>query len=183
MFPGDDLDELGERALENGPARAVFSPLAGRGERFPFARPDAEGFWVGQPEDDADRFRAVLEGLAFVERLCFAHLETLGATVSGPISATGGGAKSRPWSQIRADVLGLPVVVPVSAEASVGMGILARAGEGSVTEAASRMSRTRWKFEPEGDDGDLAENFQRLAAAFVERGYISEDLARRASMS
>ncbi|MGI8910072.1 MAG: FGGY-family carbohydrate kinase [Rubrobacteraceae bacterium] len=182
MFPGADLDALNEKAERRGPSSVVVYPLASKGERFPFAEPDAEGFRVGEPEDDVDLFRAVLEGVAFVERLCFAHLEGLGASVSGPVSATGGGAKSRLWSQIRADVLGVPVTVPVSTEGSVGMAILARAGEGSVAEAAARMSRTKWEFEPNESNGKLAENFETLASAFVERGYISEDLARRARL-
>lgn len=180
MFPDADLDELNQKAEQRGFSSAVFYPLASKGERFPFAEPNARSFWIGEPEDEADRFRAVLEGVAFVERLCFAHLESLGADVSGPVSVTGGGAKSRVWSQIRANVLGVSVTVPRSAEGSVGMAILARAGDGSVTEAASSMSRVKWRFEPGDGNGKLAENFERLLSAFVERGYISEDLARRA---
>ena len=182
MFPDNDLEELDELAKRRGPSTAVVYPLATRGERFPFAQSGARGFWVGEPEDEPDRFRAVLEGVAFVERLCYVYLESLGANVSGPISATGGGARSRFWSQLRADVLGVPVVVPRSSEGSVGMAILAHAGEGSVAEAASSMSQTKWRFEPGDGDGRLAENLERLMSAFVERGYISEDLALRARM-
>ena len=182
MFPDADLEDLNERAACRGPSTAVFYPLASKGERFPFADPEARSFWEGEPEDEADRFRAVLEGVAFVERLCFVHLESLGASVSGPVSSTGGGAKSRLWSQLRADVLGVPVVVPRSSEGSVGMAILARAGDGSVAEAASRMSQKEREFEPRDADGRLAENFGRLMSAFVERGFIPEDLAERARM-
>src|SRR5215203_2793228 len=182
MFPDGDLDGLDEKAERRGPSTAVFYPLASKGERFPFAQPDARGFWVEKPEDDTDRFRAVLEGVAFVERLCFAYLESLGASVAGPISATGGGAKSRFWSQLRAGVLAVSVVVPHLSEASEGMAILARAGEGPVAETASSMSQVKWRFEPGDQNGDLAENFERLTSAFVERGYISEELARRARM-
>jgi hypothetical protein len=62
------------------------------------------------------------------------------------------------------------------------MAILARAGEGSVTETASSMSQVKWRFEPGDQNGELTENFERLTSAFVERGYISEELARRARM-
>ena len=182
MFPDADLDDLNERAERRGPSSAVFYPLATKGERFPFADPEARSFWEGEPEDEADRFRAVLEGVAFVERLCFVHLESLGASVSGPVSSTGGGARSCLWSQLRADVLGLPVVVPRSSEGAVGMAILARAGDGSVAETASRMSQTERGFEPGDADPRLAENFRRLTDAFVERGYITLDLAERARM-
>lgn len=182
MFPQADLDSLGEEAARRGPSSAVFYPLAARGERFPFSRPEARSFWEGEPEDEADRYRAVLEGVAFVERLCFVHLEGLGADVSGPVSSTGGGAKSRFWSQLRADVLGRPVVVPRSSEGSVGMAILARAGSGPVAKTATEMSQKKWTFGPADTNGRLAENFDRLTAAFVERDFIPEDLARRARM-
>jgi len=60
------------------------------------------------------------------------------------------------------------------------MAILARAGSGPVAETATNMSGTKWEFEPAGNNGKLAENFERLTDAFVERGFISEDSARRA---
>ena len=183
-FSGRDLDALGERAGERGPATVAVYPLSTEGERFPFADPEARGFELGQPEDEVDLYRAILEGVAFVEQLCFAHLGSLGAEATGPVALTGGGSKSRLWSQIRADVLGLPVVVPASAEPSVGMAILARAGTGSVGETAARMSKVLERFEPDGEARErLAPNFERLADEFVERGYIPEELARRAKLS
>jgi sugar (pentulose or hexulose) kinase len=183
-FPDRDLDELGEKAERRGPATLAIYPLTTEGERFPFAATNARWFELGEPEDDVDRYRAVLEGVAFVERLCFACVESLGAKVSGPVALTGGGTKSRLWSQLRADVLGLPVTIPRSAEPSVGMAILARAGTGSVAEAAAQMSAVAEQFEPDKDRAErLAENCDRLMTAFVERGYISESLARRARMS
>lgn len=174
-FPGRDLEALNEAAEKRGPATTVVYPLTTSGERFPFANPEARGFELGKPEDEVDLYRAILEGVAFVERLCFAHLRSLGADLSAPVTLTGGGAKSRFWSQLRADVLRLPVVIPRSSEGAVGMAILARAGEGPVSEAAASMSETVARFEPdENPDGRLAENFDRLAKAFVERGYITE---------
>ncbi len=180
-FADDDLEALEERAREHGPAATVVYPLASEGERFPFARSDARGFELGTPENEVERYRAVLEGVAFMEKLCLVYLESLGARVSGPVALTGGGAGNRLWSQIRADVLGLPVVIPRSAEPAVGMAILARAGTGSVAAAAARMTRVSVRLEPDEDNGErLAESFDRLASALIERGYISEDLAQRA---
>ncbi len=181
-FPGRDLEELNEAAERRGPATTVMYPLTTDGERFPFANSEARGFELEEPEDEVDLYRAILEGVAFVERLCFAHLGSLGADLSGPIALTGGGAKSRFWSQLRADVIGMPVLIPRSSEGAVGMAILARAGAGSVAEAAASMGETVARFEPEVRNGRLAENFDRLARAFVERGYISEELAERARM-
>ncbi len=182
-FPDRDLAELDEKARQRGPSTAAIYPLTTKGERFPFANPDARGFELGDPVDDVDRYRGVLEGVAFVERLCFSYLQSLGAHVSEPVALTGGGAKSRFWSQLRSDVLEMPVTIPRSAEPSVGMAILARAGDGPVAETASRMSRTLERFEPDaGRTERLAPNFERLTKAFVERGYISEDLAQSSRM-
>lgn len=183
-FPDHDLAELDEKARRRGPSTAMIYPLTTKGERFPFANPDARGFELGDPEDDVDRYRALLEGVAFVERLCFSYLRSLGAQVSEPVTLTGGGAKSRFWSQLRADALEIPVTIPRSAEPSVGMAILARAGESSVAETASRMSHTLEQFEPDADRIErLAPNFERLMEAFVDRGYISQDLAQRSRMA
>jgi sugar (pentulose or hexulose) kinase len=183
-FPDRELQELDEKARERGPASALIYPLTSKGERFPFASPDARGFELEEPPDEVDRYRAILEGVAFVERLCFAYLESLEATVSGPIALTGGGARSQVWSQLRADVLGHSVFVPRSSEPAVGMAILACAGKSSVAATASRMSRAETWFEPDKENADrLAGNFDRFAAALVERGYITDDLARRARIS
>lgn len=182
-FPGRDLEELDDRAEEHGPATVVIYPLTSEGERFPFANSHARGFELGEPGGEIDRYRAMLEGVAFVEKLCFSYLRSLGADISGPVALTGGGARSRFWSQLRADVLGLPVVLPRSSEPSVGMAILASAGEGSVADAAARMSRVVDRLEPdEGRAEQLAENFNRLVAALVERGYMPADLSRYARL-
>jgi len=182
-FAGRDLAELDARAEARGLSSAVIYPLASEGERFPFAVPTARSFELGEPRDEVDRYRAILEGVAFVERLCYASAEALGARVSGPVAFTGGAARSPFWSQLRSDVLGLPAVVPASSEPAVGMAILAAAGAGSVTEAAARMSRVATRLEPDGDGAaGMAASFDRFASALVERGYIDDGLARRARM-
>lgn len=182
-FDDRDLADLTRRAEGRGPATTAAYPLASEGERFPFVRPEARWFELEEPRDEVDRYLMILEGVAFAERLCFAHLETLGADVSGPVALTGGGARSPLWSQLRADVLGRQVYTPLFAEPAVGMAILARAGGGSVTNAAARMVRAGERFEPDRNRADrLAENFDCLTQELVKRGYISKDLADRASL-
>ncbi len=63
------LDDLTAAAPDHEPAGSVTYPLAGEGERFPFVAPDARGFALREPRDEAERFAAVLQGVAFVERL------------------------------------------------------------------------------------------------------------------
>ena len=69
-----------------------------RGERFPFAAPDAEGFTLGSATGEVDRYRALLEGVAFVERLGYERLAGLGAPADPPIAVSGGGSGSPVWN-------------------------------------------------------------------------------------
>lgn len=183
-FGDENLEELNDAAERRGPATTVAYPLTTEGERFPFAEPKARSFVLDEPESETDYYRALLEGVAFVEKLCFSYLGSLGARVSGPIASTGGGSKSRLWAQIRADILGLPVTVPRSAEPAVGMAILSSAGEGSVSEAAARKTDSALQFEPDKERAEeMAPNLDRFLDALVEREYISKDLAENTRMT
>ncbi len=97
-------------------------------------------------------YRAVLEGVAFELRLC---LEEATPALPEPIRefiAMGGGTRSELWSQIFADVLGAPVVIAGSDEAtSLGTAILACAGVGladSVPDAVTEMTSVGKRYEP-----------------------------------
>jgi D-ribulokinase len=81
LFPGRDLEALGEGAADREPASIVAYPPHGRGERFPFVFPEAEGFTLGQPVDEIDQYAALLQGVVFVERLCFDYLDITNQSV------------------------------------------------------------------------------------------------------
>ncbi len=180
-FPHRDLEALGVQAAEREPASAVTYPLHGRGERFPFIAPEAEAFTLGQPIDEIDQYAALLQGVAFIERLCFDYLDMLGAPVSGPFLLTGGGAKSRYWCQLRADVLGNPVTLPENAEPALGMAILAAAGGRNVSDAARAMVRIREVIEPRPQQvGRFREPYLRLVEELVRRAWATPTLAQHA---
>jgi len=184
-YPGltaAELDGLAERASAYEPAGALRYPLAGRGERFPFVDPAAEPFVVGSFADDADGYAGLLQGVAFVERLCYAYLRSLGARTDGPVTLTGGGARSRYWCQLRADVLGRPLRVPRDAEPAVGMAVLAAAGTGSVAATAARMARPYVEVEPRpGGPERFTEAYRRFVAELHRRGSIDAALVRAAT--
>jgi D-ribulokinase len=181
LFPERDLEALGTQAAEREPATVVTYPLHGRGERFPFIAPQAEGFTLGQPADEADQYAALLQGVAFVERLCFDYLDMLGAPVGGPFLLTGGGAKSRYWSQLRADVLGSPVTLPENAEAALGMAILAAAAGRQVANVAGAMVRIREVIDPRPDHaGRFREAYLRLVDELARRGWVASNVAQHA---
>ena len=102
-------------------------PLPRRGEFFPFWAPDAEGFVVGDVDDDVTLFRCYLEGIAYIERLSHEVAVALGAEIVGPVTTIGGGSRSQLWRQIRATVLDRPVRGVRNPEAALG----AAAGSGN----------------------------------------------------
>jgi xylulokinase len=74
--------------------------------------------------------RAVLEGITFELRLNLERLEAAGIAVA-ELRCTGGGAKSRAWVQLKADVLGRPMaLVDVAENGAFGAALLAGAGIG-----------------------------------------------------
>ncbi|MEV0615493.1 FGGY family carbohydrate kinase [Nonomuraea sp. NPDC050404] len=150
---------------------AVSYPLVSRGERFPFAAPDAESFTLGEPADDVERYVAILLGAAFVERLCFDYLDLLGAPVDGEIILTGGATRSAYWTQLRADVLERPVTLRENAEPALGMAVLAGGDP-------ARMIRTRAVVRPSG--ADLREPYLRFVAELERRGWLDATAAAHA---
>jgi xylulokinase len=74
--------------------------------------------------------RAVLEGTAFAMRDVLERLNQM-TVETRSILLLGGGAKSRIWAQIRADMTGLPVEVPfITDTAPIGGAILGAIGAG-----------------------------------------------------
>jgi sugar (pentulose or hexulose) kinase len=178
-FGGRDLDELGARATAFEQTSVLAYPLVSRGERFPFAAPDAEAFMLGESAGDAERFAALLQGVAFVERLCFDYVDLLGLPTNGELTLTGGATRSRSWCQLRADVLERPVRLVEQAEAAFGMAILAAAGDRDLATVAGEMVRTRAVLEPRPDRG-FAEHYVRLVGELEARGWLGERLAAHA---
>ncbi len=180
------LADLDRRAGERGPATTVCYPLVGPGERFPFVAGDAEGFWTATPVDEVDAYRAVLEGVAFVERLAFERLGDLGAPLQAPLRAAGAGSRSDVWSAIRATVLGVPIVRPAPAgtapagkasiDTAFGACILAAAGTLHETLRAATDAMVHAggpPFRPVAGERDRLElSYRRFVAALTERGWL-----------
>jgi len=101
------------------------------GERTPYPDPLARGSFVGLTlrHGRAHLTRAVLEGVAFSMRDCFALLRGAGLGEVKEVRIAGGGAKGPLWRRIVASVLGLPMVTVNSTEgAAYGAALLAGVG-------------------------------------------------------
>jgi sugar (pentulose or hexulose) kinase len=185
-FPGRDLDELGRRAEAHERGAPLAYPLVARGERFPFDAPQAHAFMLGEPACDGEHFAALLQGLAYVERLCLDYAGLLGAPVDGDVSLTGGATRSRYWCQLRADVLGRPVRLPEQAESAFGMAVLAAAATGgrACADVAAEMCRTREVIDPRPDRVErFSEPYLKLVAELERRGWLDSHLADHARAS
>ncbi|MFC4121984.1 FGGY-family carbohydrate kinase [Nonomuraea zeae] len=169
--PGGPPSHRGGPPSHPGGPPSVTYPLVSRGERFPFAASAAEGFTLGEPADDVERYAAILLGAAFVERLCFDYLDLLGAPVDGELILTGGATRSAYWTQLRADVLGRPVTLRENAEPALGMAVLAGGDP-------ARLIRTRAVVEPSG--ADLREAYVRFVAELEGRGWLDPAAAAHA---
>ncbi|MFI6543713.1 FGGY-family carbohydrate kinase [Streptomyces prunicolor] len=179
---GADPAELDREAAAYEPSGVLTYPLASSGgERFPFLAPEATAFTLGKPVSEADRWAAVLQGVAFTERLCLDYLHHLGAPIDGPLTFTGGAARSAYWNQLRADILGRPARVPEQIEPALGMAVLAAYGTGagaSLVDAADRMVRIRTVLEPRASHtARFTEPYARLVDELETRGWLPTPLA------
>ena len=147
----DDLGTLAEHS-PSGANGAVWLPYL-MGERTPHLDPDTRAAFVGlnASHTRGDLARAVMEGVAFSLRDSLEIFKELGAPVER-IRLGGGGAKSKLWRQIQADVYGHPVEVLAADEgAAFGAAILAGVGGGewnTVNEACERTVRVVETVDP-----------------------------------
>jgi D-ribulokinase len=185
-FPGRDLDALSAQAADREPAGVIVYPLVSRGERFPFTAPDAEGFMLGTLADEVDLYAALLQGVAFVERLCFDSLDLMGAPIDGDLTLTGGATRSRYWCQLRADILGRPVRLPENPEPALGMAVLAASKgrnvpERRISDVAREMVRIREVVTPRpGRVARFHGPYVRLVEELARRGWIQSALREHA---
>jgi xylulokinase len=134
LAPGESFEALVAEA-EQAPAGSeglLFLPYLS-GERTPYPDPLARGAFVGLTvrHRRGHMTRALLEGVAFSMRDCFALLKQAGVGGVTQVRVAGGGAKSSLWRRICASVLGVELVTVNSTEgAAYGAALLAATGGG-----------------------------------------------------
>lgn len=155
MGGGKSFDELTEEAgkAPAGASGAIWLPYL-MGERTPHMDAAARAAFVGLTASHTRGAltRAVMEGVAFSLRDSLEIFRETGAPVE-KIRLGGGGARSRLWRQIQADVYGLPVEILEADEgAAFGAAVLAGVGAGvwaSVDEACEKTVRVTQRVEPD----------------------------------
>lgn len=142
----------------------IFLPYLS-GERTPHPDPLARGAFIGLTtrHTQAHLTRAVLEGVAYSLKDCFNLMANANLPTDLQIRVSGGGAKSRLWRQILADVLNATLVTTNSTEgAAYGAAILAAVAAQqypNAQTAANAMIKT-------GDAVNPGVNVEAYAAAY-----------------
>lgn len=150
----DAYDLLGRMAATVAPGceGLVMLPHL-QGAMAPEANPKACGTFYGFTlRHGRNHFaRAIMESVGFIVRRNIEVIEGLGVPVN-EVRALGGGARSRIWKQIEADIIGRPVLTTSNEEAAtLGAAILAGKAVGlysNIEEAAERMIQIKERFEP-----------------------------------
>ena len=144
---------------ESAPAGSeslVFLPYLD-GERAPIWDLKASGAFVGlrTRHNEGHLVRAILEGVAFSLRHIRDLIKAESGDSTGKVVICGGAAQGRLWNQIKADVLGRRVSVPVNPEAGVlGAAMLAAVAAGcykTCEDAAGVMARLDHEVAPSPD--------------------------------
>jgi xylulokinase len=153
---GEDVYELLTGPAANVPPGSdglIMLPHL-EGALFPEFDSDVRGVFFGFTlSHTRDHFtRAILEAIAYMLRRDLEGLKRLGVGAS-ELYVLGGGAKSQLWSQIKADVCNLPVIMPGQREAAVmGAAMLAAVGVGyyaDIPTAAEAMAHPGIRVEPD----------------------------------
>lgn len=163
-----DLLTLAARGLPDAAGVRFLPYLSPAGERAPFFDPCARGSLSGLSLDASreDVARAVIEGLTLTIRDCL----SAAPGAPGTLAICGGGSANAFWTQLIADVTGLPVTR--SADTEVGArgawltGLVATGRESNLEAAASRYVAAASTQEPDPEAhevfGDRYADFLRL---------------------
>ncbi|KQZ13228.1 carbohydrate kinase [Mesorhizobium sp. Root554] len=134
FFPAEEIARLSAMIDPATVTALDFYPLLEAGERFPVMDPACPPRLTPRPADDAEFLKAMLEGIASIEKQGYARLTELRAPRLRSVRTVGGGATNPTWTAIRQRNTGVPFIPAQSEEAAAGAARLALAGLGAVGE-------------------------------------------------
>ena len=157
-YAAEQVDITNEKLGNN---RVFFLPYL-MGERSPINDTDARACFLGMSMDStrSDLVQAVLEGVAFAIRDSVEVAKSIGVKLESS-RLCGGGAKSPLWQTILANVLNLPLELPVTEQGpGYGAALLAMVGSGafgSVQDAAEALVHVKATVQP---DPEIAARYE-----------------------
>jgi xylulokinase len=183
----DAFDLLTQQAAQIPPGSegVIFLPYM-MGERSPLWHTNARGVFFGLSlaTRKAALTRSILEGAAFALRHNVEVAVRAGAEVR-EMRSVGGCSRSDLWNQIKADVLGLPLLLPrTSVGSPFGAAILAGMGAGAfpdVRKSLLEMIRLDRRFEPNQANH---ERYSRIYQVFRDiYRHLKDDFDRAAAVT
>jgi len=163
------------------PDPLLFLPYL-QGERVPYWDSSLRGAFLGlgRRHQPVDLAWAVMEGVAFLNRIV---LERAEAAAGGPVQEIrigGGGGALSVWRQIKADVLNRPIVALVEAQQGLlGAAIVAWAGNGrfaTLSAAQESLARPGARHEP---DAQAVARYNQLFRVFRDAEAAVAPISRR----
>ena len=167
----DPYEILTRKAAEApvGSEGLIFLPYL-TGERTPHGDANAKGVFFGLTlrHGKSHMIRAVLEGVTYGMRDSFEIFREIGLPIE-QVYATGGGARSKLWRQIQADVYNTELVTINIAEGpAFGAAILAGVGAGvysSIEEATDRLIRITSHTQPIPENAAIYDQYYQVYRA------------------
>jgi len=156
------MTEMASKA-QIGSEGLAFLPYL-NGERTPYPDPYAKGVFFGLSYRHGlnEITRSVMEGVTFSLRDTIELLRDVDVSV-GEVRASGGGAKSKLWLQMQADIYNANIVTTnISETGCVGAAILAGIGAGhfkNAEEACSRIIKPISVTEPNAKNVAIYEDY------------------------
>lgn len=183
------LDELAKE-IPPGSEGLIFIPHLG-GRMCPYA-PNVRGVWMGftWKNNRAHFYRALLESIAYE---FFTYLKVARSlypdTLFSRVIVIGGGAKSELWTQIKADVLGIPHAATINRQdfAPLGSAIIAGYAVGlfdDIAETAKGFASISRDVFPDEANRDIYREFAEFYdQVFAEMSPTFDKLSRLAEVS
>ena len=163
----DSLTQQADRVFP-GSEGVIFLPYM-MGERSPLWNTNARGVFFGLSLSTTRPalIRAIMEGVAFALRHNMESALRAGADIR-EVRTVGGCSRSNVWNQIKADVLGCPILLPRAAiGAAFGDAILAGAGVGvyrDLKKSLVDIAQVKARFTPNLETRD---RYERLYEIFL----------------
>ena len=153
LSEGGDYSKLESEYTSDAPTGLLVLPHFA-GAATPYMDTGSKGAIVGltMSTTKAELYRACMEGVAYEMRLNYERLLASGVRFT-KIHATGGGARSKVWMQMKADVLNIPITALRTADAgTVGSAMLTGIAVGlfgDLDDAAAHMIEQTETYEPD----------------------------------
>ena len=150
---GQNVYEMLDQSIPENPTGILVLPHFA-GSATPYMDSGSKGAIIGLTIEhtSADIYKALMEGVSYEMLLNIEVLHKAGVKIKR-LRATGGGAKSSVWLQLKADIFGLPIVSLGSSEAgtigSIMLTGLASGAFSSLEEAADRLIHEEGTYYPD----------------------------------